>query len=90
MPLRWNYRQAFWKISLVAAKKKSNLLQDIFEGRYTRQRMATLEGRGGREVRNNGHDGLGGILILEFICIKFMTMVLIFKEDQEDFDSNYF
>ena len=33
-------------------------------------------------MRNNGHDGLGGILILEFICIKVMTMVFIFKEDQ--------
>ena len=33
-------------------------------------------------MRNNGHDGLGGILILEFIYIEFMTMVLIFKEDQ--------
>ena len=74
-----------------SSEKEIQLAPRHFRGEIYEATYGNFRGEsGGREVRNNGHDGLGGILILEFICIKFMTMVLIFKEDQEDLDSNYF
>ena len=73
-----------------SSEKEIQLAPRHFRGEIYEATYGNFRGEsGGREVRNNGHDGLGRILIPEFICIKFMTIGVGFQR-RPNFDSNYF